>query len=132
MTNTFFNLHRSASIKRVVLAILATFVSYSALAADTLSLWYHGAGNPEEMSVLRTVVSDFNASQSDWTVEIEAFPENAYNSTVVAAALSGSLPDIVDVDGPIMPNWAWAGYLAPLDIPESQLEDFLPGTIGRY
>jgi multiple sugar transport system substrate-binding protein len=31
-----------------------------------------------------------------------------------------------------MPNWAWAGYLAPLDIDPALLEGFLPGPIGKW
>ena len=51
---------------------------------------------------------------------------------MTAAALSGELPDILDVDGPIMPNWAWAGYLAPLTIDPAKLDGFLPGVIGKW
>ena len=63
---------------------------------------------------------------------IEQFPQAAYNDSVTAAALSGELPDILDVDGPIMPNWAWAGYLAPLTIDPAKLDGFLPGVIGKW
>lgn len=120
------------AMKQILLAAATVTLFGSASAAETLSLWYHGAGNPAEMNVLTGIIDDFNASQSDWTVEIQSFPQESYNSSIVAAALSGKLPDILDVDGPIMPNWAWSGYLAPLDIPESELADFLPGTVGRY
>jgi multiple sugar transport system substrate-binding protein len=113
--------------------LLATTCLGGAAAAQTeLSLWYHGAGNQVERDILTGIVDDFNASQGDWTVVIEQFPQAAYNDSVTAAALSGELPDILDVDGPIMPNWAWAGYLAPLQIDESKLEGFLPGPIGRW
>ncbi|MEI2421577.1 extracellular solute-binding protein, partial [Arthrospira platensis SPKY2] len=97
-----------------------------------LSLWYHGAGNEVERAILLGIISDFNASQSDYQVVIQEFPQESYNASVVAAALAGNLPDIIDVDGPIMPNWAWAGYLAPLSLSEGALDDFLPGTIGMW
>ncbi len=102
------------------------------MAAATLSMWYHGAGNPEERAVILQIIDDFNASQSDYVVEIEEFPQESYNESVVAAALAGNLPDIIDMDGPIMPNWAWSGYIQPLTISEDQLTGFLPGTIGRW
>ena len=51
---------------------------------------------------------------------------------MTAAALSGELPDILDVDGPIMPNWAWAGYLRRSTIDPAKLDDFLPGPIGKW
>ena len=90
-----------------------------------LSLWYHGAGNETERAILHGIIGDFNASQSDWQVVLEEFPQESYNESVAAAALAGDLPDIIDVDGPIMPNWAWAGYMAPLQITEEELSDFL-------
>lgn len=50
----------------------------------------------------------------------------------MAGALAGNLPDIIDMDGPVMPNWAWSGYLEPLDLPEGALDGFLPGAIGTW
>jgi multiple sugar transport system substrate-binding protein len=97
-----------------------------------LTMWYHGAGNKAEKEVLLGIINDYNASQSKYVVEVQDFPQISYNDSVVAAALAGSLPDIIDVDGPVMPNWAWAGYMAPLDIPQDKLEKFLPTTIGKW
>ena len=82
-----------------------------AFAQTELTMWYHGAGNPEESAVLDQIVEEFNASQSDWSVVVQSFPAGAYNDTVIAGALAGNLPDIIDVDGPVMPSWAWAGYI---------------------
>ncbi len=113
---------------------LAFFLATSgtAFATTDLSMWYHGAGNETEKAIIDTIVSDFNSSQSDWAVKIESFPQESYNDSVTAAALAGNLPDILDVDGPVMPNWAWSGYLQPLPIDESEFADFLPGTKGIY
>ena len=87
--------------------------SGSAVAQTELSLWYHGAGNAEERELLNAIIDDFNAAQGDWKVVIEEFPQASYNDSVTAAALAGNLPDIIDVDGPIMPNWAWSGRSIP-------------------
>ncbi|MDE2910229.1 MAG: extracellular solute-binding protein [Chloroflexota bacterium] len=118
----------------VMLLLITLLLSAAPLASaqTELSLWYHGAGNPEERAVLLNVIDDFNASQSDWSVVIEEFPQESYNSSIVAAALSGDLPDIIDVDAPIMPGWAWAGYMAPLNLSEGALDGFLPGAVGMY
>lgn len=120
------------------LALLAAALLGGALASSTayaqtmLSMWYHGAGSEQEVSILNKITADFNASQSDWKVELQAFPQAAYNDSVVAGALAGNLPDIIDVDGPVMPNWAWSGYLQPLAIDESKIASFLPGTKGVW
>jgi multiple sugar transport system substrate-binding protein len=104
----------------------------AASAQTEVSMWYHGAGNEVESRLLNQIIEDFNASQSDWSVAVESFPQASYNDSVVAAALSNNLPCILDVDGPIMPNWAWSGYMQPLSIDKSAVENFLPGTLGYW
>lgn len=117
----------------ILAGLLATGVVGGAAAQTELSLWYHGAGSANaEEALVNQLVEEFNASQSDWNVVLETFPQGAYNDAVGAAALAGELPDILDVDGPVMPNWAWAGYMQPLGIDEAKLEGFLPGPIGRW
>lgn len=110
----------------------STLLAGSAAAQTELSLWYHGAGNEVESDILNGIIEDFNGSQSDWTVSVESFPQESYNDSVVAAALAGNLPCILDVDGPVMPNWAWAGYLQPLPIDEAAIQGHLDATIGRW
>lgn len=111
---------------------LAAALATPAMAQTELTMWYHGAGNDVESEIINQIVSDFNASQSDWSVSLESFPQGAYNDSVVAGALAGNLPDILDVDGPVMPNWAWAGYMQPLQIDEATVAEYLPGTKGYW
>ncbi|MBL8130458.1 MAG: carbohydrate ABC transporter substrate-binding protein, partial [Anaerolineae bacterium] len=113
-------------------AMLVLVGGVAAQGPTTISLWYHGAGNEVERTILIGIIEDFNASQSSWVIELEEFPQASYNESVTAAAVAGNLPDIIDVDGPVMPSWAWAGYLAPLNLPEGALEGFLPGAIGTW
>lgn len=113
-----------------LIAYLAT--GGAVLAQAEVTMWYHGAGSGVESDILGGIVEDFNAAQDDWTVTVESYPQVSYNDTVVAAALAGNLPCILDVDGPIMPNWAWSGYMQPLSIDESLVENFLPGALGEW
>lgn len=111
----------------------STILGGSAAFAQTeISLWYHGAGNDVEAGIINQIIDDFNAAQSDYAVKIESFPQDSYNDSVEAAALAGNLPCIIDVDGPVMPRWAWAGYLQPLPIDQGKIEAFLPGTKGIW
>ena len=113
-------------------AALSMLFSSVAVAQTDLTMWYHGAGNVEERKILTSIIDDFNSSQADWRVSLQEFPQNAYNESVTAAALSNKLPDILDVDGPNMPNWAWSGYLQALKIDEAKLANFLPGAVGKW
>jgi multiple sugar transport system substrate-binding protein len=110
----------------------AMVTSTMAFAATELSMWYHGAGNEVEKKILTSIIDDFNKSQGDYSIKLEQFPQAAYNDSVTAAAASGKLPDIIDVDGPVMPGWAWAGYMAPLTVDPAAYAKFLPGPIGKY
>ncbi len=97
-----------------------------------LSMWTHNAGNKGELGAITQIVDDYNASQSKVKVKIQAFPQDSYNQSVVAAAASKKLPCILDIDGPNVPNWAWAGYLAPLEGMDETLSSYLPSVIGTY
>lgn len=98
----------------------------------TISMWSHAAGNDQEIATVKEAITDFNASQTQYEVVLEEFPQESYNDSIAAAAASNTLPCVVDVDGPIMPNWAWAGYLQPLTIDSALEESLLPGAKGYY
>jgi multiple sugar transport system substrate-binding protein len=106
--------------------------SSSGGAGGELTMWTHNAGNKEELAAITQIVTDYNKSQSKYKVKIQAFPQDSYNQSVVAAAASKKLPCILDIDGPNVPNWAWAGYLAPLEGMDATLSKFLPSVIGKY
>jgi len=96
-----------------------------------LTVWTHNGGNTEELAAVQAIVDGYNASQDKTTVKLQAFPQASYNDSVIAAAASGKLPCVVDIDGPNVPNWAWAKYLAPLDL-SVDLKENLPSTLGIW
>jgi multiple sugar transport system substrate-binding protein len=98
----------------------------------TIDVWFH-SGKGEERDVLDTQVSDFNASQDKVTINAIQLPEGSYNDQVNAAALAGDLPCLLDFDGPFLYNYAWSGYLAPLDefVSPELKADFLPSIINQ-
>jgi multiple sugar transport system substrate-binding protein len=97
-----------------------------------LTLWTHNAGNKEELAIVNQIVADYNATNPKAKVKLQAFPQAAYNDAVTAAATAKKLPCILDIDAPIVPNWAWAGYLVPLDLPQDLVAKQLPSTLGKW
>lgn len=97
-----------------------------------VSMWSHAAGNDNEIATVKEAITDFNASQTAYEVVLEEFPQESYNDSIIAAAASDSLPCIVDVDGPIMPNWAWSGYMQPLQISSELESSLIDGAKGYY
>lgn len=102
----------------------------------TIEVWFH-SGKGEEREVLDAQVEDFNTMQTRIFVKAIRLPEGSYNEQVSAAALADDLPDLLDFDGPFVYNYAWAGYLIPLDpyVSDALKKDLLPsiraqGTYG--
>ncbi len=122
----------------VAATCLASLVAPTASAQSApidVTLWTASAGAPDVVAPIKKWIEDFNASQSKYKVELTAFPDAnyAYTDTIVAAALSNSLPCLLDVDGPNIPSWAYAGYLQPLALPDSTVSaDFLPSMYGKW
>jgi len=127
----------AASLAAVSILALAacsgTTTSAESTGADgkvTIDLWTHNGGNDAELVVDQKIVDDFNASQTQYAVKLTSFPQASYNDAVVAAATAKKLPCVVDIDAPNVPNWAWAGYLAPLNLPDGTFDTQLPSTMG--
>lgn len=97
-----------------------------------LSVWFH-SGRAEERTAIAAVIDEFNRQDNGITVEMVQLPEGSYNDQVQAAALAGDLPDVLDFDGPNVYNYAWSGYLIPLDdfINQEMREDFLPSVLAQ-
>jgi multiple sugar transport system substrate-binding protein len=98
----------------------------------TVDVWFH-SGKGEERDVLDVQVTAFNEMQDEVVVNAVLLPEGSYNDQVNAAALAGDLPCLLDFDGPFLYNYAWAGYLRPIDdlVPADVKADFLPSIIAQ-
>lgn len=125
-----------ASVALVAVASLALSACSSPGASSSgpvdVSLWTHAAGNPAEIALIEELTTAFNESQSEYAVSIEDLPQASYNDAIVGAAAAGDLPCILDVDGPVMPAWAYAGYLAPLTVNSAVEESLIDGVKGYY
>lgn len=99
-----------------------------------ITLWSHSAGNPDEIAVIEQMIADFNAMQDTYQVILESFPQDSYNDSVAAASIASSLPCIVDLDAPTVPNFAWSGYIQPLPVDRAEIDalNILENDVGIY
>lgn len=101
----------------------------------TLTMWTHGGTDAERQSLLAQI-EDWNTSQSDSVVDVVEVSEGDYGHTVQTAITDRSLPDIVEVDGPLVSSYAYQGALLPLEdrVAESVLDSLLPSLVvqGTY
>jgi len=116
----------------LALLILGVFNPGIASGEITLSLWFH-SGRAEERAAITKVLDDFNKLNNGIRVEAVQLPEGSYNEQVQAAALADDLPDILDFDGPNVYNYAWSGYLIPLDeyLSKEMKSDLLPSILAQ-
>lgn len=121
-----------ARIRTLILALAALAFAASGLAQTEVSVWFHSGKGPER-DALNAQVEAFNAGQDDYVVVAEQLPEGTYNDQVQAAALSNDLPCLLDFDGPFIYNYAWSGFLQPIDryVDADMRADILPSILAQ-
>lgn len=121
-------------MKSFALTALALMLAAPALAAPvTITLWRHESGDAE-VDATKAAIARFNASQNKYRVVAENLPKGSYTQSITAAALAKKLPCVFDMDQPTVPNFAWSGYVRPLDtyLSASVKNDLSPGAKGTY
>jgi multiple sugar transport system substrate-binding protein len=121
------------SLTAVVTAVglLAPTTVANAAPAE-LVMYTHNGGNSGEYNDVLKTVTDFNKSQAKYKVVIKKFPQSSYNDAIVASAAANRLPCILDIDAPVAPAWAYAGYLSPLTLPKATTDKFQASAKGVY
>ncbi len=101
----------------------------------SVELFFH-SGQGSERAALNATLQAFNDSHPNIRTEAVQLPEASYIDQVNVAAMSHSLPCLLDFDGPTLYNYAWSGYLMPLDkyVSPQMRADFLPSILqqGTY
>jgi multiple sugar transport system substrate-binding protein len=100
--------------------------------AVTIDVWFHSGKGPERRA-LDATIEEFNNTHDTVQVNAVQLPEGSYNDQVNAAALAGDLPCALDFDGPFLYNYAWSGYLIPIDdyVSDEMRNDFLPSIVDQ-
>ncbi len=121
-------------LSAALMTTLSSTAVYAVAEPEVLKLWRHETSNIAEIDVNKAAVERFNQSQQRWKIEVEMIPEGSYTETVTAAALADDLPCILDMDQPVVPNFAWAGYLRPLTglVSQQVLDSLIDSAKGTY
>lgn len=120
-----------SGVGAAVLSLAATACAGAVPAGDqavtTLRVWRH-SGTQGEQDAFAKQVSALHRVQGAVRVKVRTIPEGDYNDVVQAAVAAGSLPDVLDVDGPLIASYVHQSVLAPLDglVPRRVLEGQLP------
>lgn len=117
-----------------LLAIAAALAGSPVEAAPVdVMIWRHETGD-SEMQASADAVARFNAKQDRYRIVTETLPQGSYQQAVVAAALTRRLPCVLDLDQPLVANFAWAGHLQPLEgvARPVGVDDLIAGGRSRY
>jgi ABC-type glycerol-3-phosphate transport system substrate-binding protein len=99
-----------------------------------VTVWAHH-GQAAENAAMEGIIAAFNAAHADegLRAEIVFYPDRQYADKVSIAATSGTLPDVLDIDGPYVGPWAAEGLLQPIDalVDDALRGDVLPSLIAQ-
>lgn len=103
-------------------------------AVRKIDVWVHQGSSSAEFMAVRQSAAAFNRRQRAYRVELVAAAiARNYTERVHGAAANGTLPCLLEFDGPHLYGFAWRGYLQPIDrfIPRALLGDVLPSIIAQ-
>lgn len=125
-------MYRRLAVLGVSLALLVMGSLALAQQPIKITVWFW-TGQEAERAVIEAQVAEFNSMRGEIQVTLVNIPEAGYTDQVRAAGLAGKLPDVLGVDGPTMANFAWSGFLRPLDdfVTLSLYKDLLPSIIAQ-
>ena len=103
---------------------------------STINVWTHEAANTPAFAAVKAGAEAFNRAQRTHRVLIVPSIYRYYDERVQSAAATGTLPCVLDIDGPFVPVFAWRGYLQSIDkfVSKALLDDLLPTIVvqGTY
>lgn len=104
--------------------------------ASLINVWTHEASSTPAFDALKAAAEAFNRAQDEYTVNIFPSIYRYYDERVQSAASTGTLPCVLDIDGPFVPVFAWRGYLQSIDkfVSKALLDDLLQTIVvqGTY
>ena len=120
-------------MRTLLIAGVATIAMSGTALAQAIQVWHHGGRGDGERESIAASIEKWNAANPDTPAELVLLPEGSYNEQVQAAALAGQLPDLLDFDGPNYANYAWSGYLQPLNglVSQATIDNAIPSIIAQ-
>jgi len=98
-----------------------------------ITVWTHEDIDSLEFAVLKMAAEKFNRRQAVYQVAITSSLGREYQSWVDLEAANGTLPCLLEFDGPLLAKFAWLQYLRPIDqfVSSELLNDFLPSIVAQ-
>lgn len=117
----------------ILLTLLWCLPGISHSAPRQIALWRHQASDVEITASL-AAIQRFNDSQNEWQALPDFIPEASYTLSIKAAAQAGLLPCVIEIDQPLVPDFAWNGFIRPLEglLDDGMLQSINASGKGTY
>ena len=103
---------------------------------ERITVWTREVVGSPDFAALNSAAQKFNSRRPPHPVVLLPSIYLNYEGRIKNAAATGTLPCLLEVDGPFVAPFAWAGDLQALDryVPKELLKDLLPAIVaqGRY
>lgn len=121
-----------ASVASLLLCSAACAAASDA-APKTITVSLRAAIGSNETVVVSQAAAAFNATQRKYKVELVWSHYRNYEQWVRNVSLTGTMPCLLELDGPVLAEFAWLGYLQPLDpfISAEMRRDLLPSIVAQ-
>jgi multiple sugar transport system substrate-binding protein len=126
---------RCWSLVVFAIVLMAAGASIAVAAPKTITVWSRSAFNltSPDKNALEAAAAAFNRAQRAYRVEVLAANYGDFAEWVHGVAVTGTLPCLLELDGPFVAEFAWPGYLQPLDkfISAELRRDLLPSILAQ-
>lgn len=98
----------------------------------TIEVWAH-QGQEAEVAAMKSIKAGFEQAHSNIQVNLTFFPAAQFTEKISTAAAARGLPDVFEVDGPLVAQFVDAGLLQPVDsiYTPDEMADFLPTIVEQ-
>ena len=123
---------RSTCIALLLVSFATPAIDFAA-SPVSITVGTRSAYHDDEAPVIDAAAASFNRSQHAYRIELYNSNYKNHADWVQSVATTGTLPCMIEVDGPFVAAFAWPGYLRTLDefISPELRKDLLPSIISQ-
>jgi len=113
-----------------VVILVVILASTAVWAADGISFMFQGPD--KEIAAWKAAAERFTKA-TGIEVELRHTSHEVYNEKIAGYVASNALPDVVQIDAPFLSNYAWNGYIVPVEeyIDKDLIADMTPSNIAQ-
>ena len=123
----------STCIGALLLAVGSAPTTGAVASPTTITVGTRSAFHDDEAPVVAAAAAAFNRAQHAYKIELYNSNYKNHQDWVQSVAMTGTLPCMIEIDGPFVAVFAWPGYLRSLEkfVPREMRDDLLPSIISQ-